>query len=128
MHAWGLGGAASGAGACASSARTCSASSGAHSLVKLVDVHDESQVITVFVRRGMTATIEVPLGLYELRSAAGDDWYGYEHLFGPNTAYRKADTLFDFRLAEDHVTGYTVTLYTVPSGNLHMTRVDRSEF
>ena len=84
--------------------------------------------MTVFVRKGMTAEIDVPLGLYELRYALGDEWYGYDHLFGPKTSYSKADTLFDFRDTGTQLTGYTVTLYKVPRGNLHTSTIGVDQF
>lgn len=84
--------------------------------------------MTVFVRSGMTANVDVPLGNYEFRYAAGDTWYGYEHLFGPATGYSKADKLFDFRDTGYEVSGYTVTLYKVPNGNLHTSSIRANEF
>ena len=104
------------------------ASSGSHYVVKLVDAYTKAPVMTVFVRSGMTANVDVPLGNYEFRYAAGDAWYGYEHLFGPATGYSKADKLFDFRDTGYEVSGYTVTLYKVPNGNLHTSSIRANEF
>ena len=58
------------------------ASTGSHYLVKLVNRYRNTPVMTIFVRSGMTASVDVPLGTYELRYAAGNTWYGNEHLFG----------------------------------------------
>ena len=93
------------------------ADSGTHYLVKLVKF-DGTTVMTVFVRAGATAQVDVPLGIYEVRYAAGTEWYGTEYLFGPDTAYCKTDHHFHFTRNGDELTGYTITLYKVPNGNL----------
>lgn len=57
-----------------------------HYLLKLVDAYTGAPVMTVFVRSGSTVNVDVALGTYELRYASGETWYGYEYLFGPETA------------------------------------------
>lgn len=104
------------------------ASSDSHYLVKLVDNYNKTPVMTIFVRAGQTAKVDVPAGTFELRYAAGNTWYGYTHLFGPNTGYSKADTAFTFRNTGYGVSGYTVTLYKVPHGNLSTSGIRASEF
>jgi hypothetical protein len=100
----------------------------AHSLVKIVDVLDPRRYVTVFVHKGMTTKVRLPLGSYELRYAMGDAWYGYEHLFGPDTTYTKADTQLDFRVDGDRVSGYSVTLYKVRDGNLETSSIPPTAF
>lgn len=107
------------------------ATQGSHFLVKLVDAYGKDPVLTVFVRSGTTVNIDVPLGTYELRYAAGDVWYGYEAYpwhFGPDTAHSKADRTFKFEVVKNRVTGYTVTLYKVRHGNLPTRRINSSDF
>lgn len=101
---------------------------GSHYLLKMVDAYTKKPVLTVFVRSGMTAHIDVPLGTYEVRYAAGDIWYGEQYRFGPETAYSKADTTFSFQVIGSQVRGFTITLYRVPSGNLHTSRIRPEEF
>lgn len=101
---------------------------GGHYLVKLVDYNSHSPVMTVFVRGGSNVAVEVPLGNYELRYASGDRWFGYNNLFGPDTAYSKADTNFNFRSDGYQVSGYTVTLYRVSGGNLRTSRLQPGQF
>ncbi len=84
--------------------------------------------LTLFVRGGETEKIKVPLGTYELRYASGDKWYGYEHLFGKNTSYSKADKTFTFQVQDNSVNGYTVTLYRVANGNLRTSRIGKADF
>lgn len=101
---------------------------GGHYLVKLVDSYSKTPVITVFVHGGLTANVDVPLGTYEVRYASGDTWYGYEHLFGPDTAYSKADQMFYFRDDGSQVSGYTITLYKVRNGNLQTSKIRKNQF
>ncbi len=69
---------------------------GENYLVKLVDANTGQDVMTVFVRGGETVETRAPLGSFHVKYASGDTWYGYEHLFGPETTYTKADETFAF--------------------------------
>ncbi len=104
------------------------AAQGSHYLVKLVDAYGSKPVLTVFVRSGTTVEIKVPLGLYEVRYASGETWYGYEYLFGPATVYSKAEKTFTFEMVDNQVSGYTITLYKVAHGNLHTKGIKPEEF
>lgn len=104
------------------------AAQGSHYLVKLVNAHTLATVMTVFVRSGTTVNVDVPLGKYEVRYASGESWYGYEHLFGPETIYSKADKTLSFEIVGDQLRGFTITLYKVSGGNLHTTNIKPSEF
>jgi len=104
------------------------AAQGSHYLVKLVDAFTNLSVLTVFVQSGTTVNIDVPLGTYEVRYASGETWYGYEYLFGPDTAYSKADKKFTFEVIGNQINGFTITLYKVAHGNLHTSAIKPSEF
>lgn len=104
------------------------AAQGSHYLVKLVESYTGSPVMSVFVRGGSTVNVDVPLGSYEVRYACGDTWYGYEYLFGPDTAYSKADKTFDFEVVGNQVRGFTVTLYKVANGNLRTSTIRPEQF
>jgi len=105
---------------------------GDHTLIKLVNIYTGAPAMTVFVQAGAFAEVKVPIGSYEVRYASGDKWYGKEHLFGPTTAYSKADE--NFRFSEEVTsTGYTtdvwsITLYKVQNGNLSTSTIDSSQF
>lgn len=103
-------------------------SSGSNYLVKLEDVSTERDILAVFIRGGSTIEIEIPLGTYRLKYAAGKTWYGYEHYFGPSTGYSKADTNFRFYNDSGRVSGYIVTLYQVRDGNLRTSSLSPGEF
>jgi len=70
---------------------------GQNYLVKLTDTKTGQDIMTVFVRGGDTVKTQAPFGQFVVKYAAGDTWYGYEHLFGPDTAYSKADETFYFK-------------------------------
>lgn len=103
-------------------------SSDSHYLLKLVDVFSGSTALTVFVQSGSNVNIEVPLGTYEVRYAAGGTWYGYEKLFGPETLYSKADETFTFERDGNEIRGFTITLYKVANGNLSTSPINASSF
>ena len=103
-------------------------SSGANYLVRLENVATGTNVLDVFVRGGTTVDIEVPLGTYQLKYASGQNWYGTQHLFGPETAYNKADTPFRFYIEGQQISGYTVTLYRVSDGNLRTSELPADQF
>lgn len=103
-------------------------SAGSRYLVKLEDVATGNNILDVFVRGGSTVEIEVPLGTYRLKYAAGQTWYGYEHYFGPKTGYSKADSNFEFSNDGYRVSGYTVTLYQVRDGNLSTSQLQPEQF
>ena len=58
-----------------------------HCLVKLYDFNTQKPVMSVFVHKGSTVKVKIPLGTYELKYATGERWYGYDYLFGPSTVY-----------------------------------------
>lgn len=104
------------------------ASSGTHYLVKLVEHLTGQPILTVFIQSGSTEKIYVPLGTYEVRYASGTDWFGYENHFGPNTIYSKADETFTFQIKGEQISGFTITLYQVPNGNLHTSSISAEDF
>jgi hypothetical protein len=96
--------------------------------VKVVDWETHAARLVLFVRSGQTLSVRVPVGVYELRYAAGEKWYGEEYLFGPETAYRRADEQFDFRAEGEKVSGFTVELIKQINGNLRETSMKPSDF
>jgi hypothetical protein len=103
-------------------------SSGSNYLVKLKDAYTKESVMTIFIRGGDSVEVLVPLGSYEITYASGKSWYGYDHLFGPDTTYNKAESLFTFSDTGYQINGYTITLYSVSNGNLKTTNINSSGF
>ena len=99
-----------------------------HCLVKLVDAGTGAGVLTVFVRKGTTVTVRVPLGRYWCRFAYGEIWFGDEKIFGPETTYSKANDLFVFDATEDQINGASITLYGVAYGNMTTDEIEPYEF
>ena len=104
------------------------AAQGNNYFVKLVNAYSEETVLTVFVRGGTTVNIDVPLGTYKVKYASGSTWYGENYLFGTYTSYSKTDKMFDFKIVGNQVSGFSMTLYTVANGNLHMSKIPKSDF
>jgi hypothetical protein len=103
-------------------------SSDSNYLVKLDDVSTGQPMLSIFVRAGQTEGVDVPLGTYFLKYASGDKWYGYTHLFGPDTQYSKAERNFTFSYDGKQYRGYTVTLYKVQDGNLRTSKISPDQF
>ena len=72
--------------------------------------------------------MRVPFGTYVVKYASGQKWYGYKHLFGPNTAYNKADSTFAFRREGNQIKGFSITLYAVEGGNLSTLPIKPNDF
>jgi len=99
-----------------------------HYFVKLQESGTGRAALTVFVRSGHQVDIRVPLGTYVVKYASGQKWYGYQHLFGPSTAYNKADSTFAFRREGNQLKGFSITLYAVHGGNLTTLPIKPSDF
>ncbi len=84
--------------------------------------------MSFYVRGGQEFETKAPLGIYELRYASGETWYGTQHLFGPDTIYSKADSTFNFTATGTGYNGYTVELILQTSGNLRTSRMSPGEF
>lgn len=103
-------------------------SRGTNYLVRVVREDTAEPIADVFIHGGQTVKFLVPIGIYKLKYAVGREWYGYQYYFGPQTSYHIADSLFHFQDQGHRVTGYTVTLYSVPHGNLSTHQIDPSQF
>lgn len=101
---------------------------GTNYFVKIVNSTNQHTALTIFVRGGNTVSIEVPLGTYEIKYAAGEKWYGETYLFGPKTAYSKADKLFAFKDDGYQVSGYMIKLFNVSNGNLSTSQINAAQF
>ncbi len=96
--------------------------------IKVVDWERGTPILTVFIRSGQTVNVNVPLGSYRLKYASGTEWYGQKHLFGPDTAYGRAQDRFDFAVEGNQVSGYTVELIKQVGGNLRTADIRPEDF
>jgi hypothetical protein len=108
--------------------RIVTAADSPHYFIKVVDWERGTPVLTVFVRSGQTVNVKVPLGSYRLKYAGGTEWYGQKYLFGPATAYARAQDRFNFTLEGDQVSGFTVELIKQIGGNLRTAEIRPEDF
>lgn len=57
--------------------------------IKLVNQDTDQEILSAFIRSGSTLSVQVPPAVYELKYAAGQNWYGLEYLFGTSASYGK---------------------------------------
>jgi hypothetical protein len=105
-----------------------SVSSGEHYYIKVVDAYTEARVLTLFIRSGRTAQVDVPLGTYRLKYAVGDTWYGREDRFGSETRYFEAEDTFDFEVVGNQVRGHRIELILQEGGNLTTESIPEGKF
>lgn len=84
--------------------------------------------MSFYVARGETASVDVPIGSYEIYYATGEAWQGELRLFGDDTRYYKCDELFTFYVDGDYAEGYSLTLYDVPNGNMDTDIIGKADF
>ena len=96
--------------------------------VRIVSATTESRVMEVYIIGGDKFNGKLPLGSYEIRYASGETWYGPTLLFGPTTAYSKANRIFNFVQTGNRVKGYTIELIRQPGGNLRTSSISANDF
>lgn len=104
------------------------ASSDSNYLLKLVDSQTQNPVMTIFVRAGESAVVDVPIGRYRIKLASGTNWYGEAIRFGPNTSYSSVDRVSDFRIEGDMLVGQELQLAPVKNGNLTKSTITADQF
>lgn len=97
---------------------------GSHYWVKIVNAYSDKELVSYFIRGGETLDVNLPTGVYIIKYAYGDTWYGKDNLFGEDTKYSKADEILEFYYNQ----GYTIELIQQINGNLHTTAIDESQF
>jgi len=105
-----------------------SSSGGYHYFVKIVNTTNNQELGSYFIRSGGTLNIQVPVGTYEIKYATGKQWYGTHYLFGPETTYNKADSLFNFSFDGYQYSGYTVELIMQQHGNLRTSGIQPNQW
>lgn len=96
--------------------------------IKLTDVGTNIDVVTLFIKYGETASLNVPLGTYKIKSATGDVWYGDEFLFGPLTNYSEIRDLISFTKDGNQINGCTLTLIGQIDGNLPTDTINKDNW
>jgi hypothetical protein len=101
---------------------------GATYFLKLVRPSDNQEQIAGFIVGGQPFSTKVPLGTYELRYAAGQEWIDEQEYFGPQTTFYKADRLLTFSVEGDRVFGSEVELILQRGGNLRTSTIAKDKF
>ena len=104
------------------------ADTGIDYFIKLEDNITNKAVMTFYVIGGENFETTVPLGNYTLKYATGEEWYGAEYLFGPDTQYYYSSDIFDFTEDSNGVSGWTITLIKQQGGNLSTYSMDPSKW
>lgn len=85
----------------------------AHAVAQLFDL-DGGHVISVYVRRGSEVTTSVPPGVYRLKVAEGQRWFGLDHFFGNSMTYETVVKTMRFTRRQ----GAGIDLHRRPGGEL----------
>lgn len=96
-----------------------------NTLVRVYRASDNAIVAERFIRSGGRLKIQLPAGMFVVRSASGQDWYGYERYFGEATEFSEAQAVVDMR--EDG-TYYDLRLIPEVNGNLDRKSIAREQF
>ena len=105
-----------------------SPSGGYHYFVKIVNATNHQELGSYFIRSGEILKVQVPVGTYEIKYSSGKQWYGIDYLFGPETKYNKADSLFSFNFDGYQYSGYTIELIMQQNGNLRTSGIQPSQW
>jgi len=87
---------------------------GGHYYLKLINATNGLETLSAFIRGGSTFVEHVPVGKYELEYAVGKTWYGTRWLFGSKTVFKKMDSVLEFKIQNNEISGYQLDLYLQP--------------
>lgn len=86
-------------------------------VVKVEEWNTQRPLLMTFVPGGSVVKLEVPLGIYRIKIASGDTWYGMDDLFGSATRVQTAEKPLQFYAEGNTITGHTLYLQAVTGGN-----------
>jgi hypothetical protein len=96
--------------------------------IKLIDLQNHQEALSAFIRSGSTLSVHVPFGVYDLKYAAGHNWYGSEYLFGSLTSYGKLPTLIIITERESQSGGLNIELIPNQYGKLTTEIISEFDF
>ena len=85
---------------------------------------DGNTVFSFFVRPQSDTPMYMGVGTFYLKYAAGEKWYGEEHLFGEYTYYAKDTEPWEFT----YESGWTLTMENQINGNVYTEAISPDEF
>lgn len=101
---------------------------GVNYFIRLADWQSGVPVIAVFVRAGEQVEIGVPPGTYRVKFASGQQWYGENIWFGPDTDYSMVDASVSFSVQGNQLLGHELKLEQVLNGNLRRQKISAATF
>jgi hypothetical protein len=96
--------------------------------IKLSNLQNNQEILSAFIRSGSTLSVHVPFGVYELKYAAGHNWYGTDFLFGTSGSYAKLPTLIIFTEKDNPIGGFTIELIPSQYGKLNTEIISEYDF
>ena len=108
--------------------RVTSYENGPNYYLKLVNATTGKTVVTGFARSGETVDFRVPLGVYRVKTASGNIWYGPYSLFGSQTVFSELKDPIDFHIEGNQFIGHSLTLQAVRGGNAESVKLGRDQF
>lgn len=88
---------------------------GLHFFIKLLELPEQKEVLATFIRSGDMLKLRIPLGVYALKYAVGNTWYGTRWLFGSKTVYSRIEKDIAFTFGGSEISGYSIELYVKPT-------------
>lgn len=87
---------------------------GRHFFIKLFKMPEQKEVLSTFIRSGDMLKLRIPLGVYTLKYAVGNTWYGTQWLFGSDTVFSRIEKDIEFSFEGNEISGYSIELYIEP--------------
>jgi len=88
-----------------------------HHVIKVEEWNTQRPVLMTFVPGSTTVKVDLPLGIYRIKIASGDTWYGMDELFGPGTRVQTGEKPLQFYMEGNAITGHTLRLQSPVSSN-----------
>lgn len=84
--------------------------------------------ISFFIEPNQSVEIGVPVGVYKLYYACGENWYGETLKFGPDTIYSTSEEPLKFYADDQYYNGVDLELWKRSGGNFSTHTVDEASF
>jgi hypothetical protein len=96
--------------------------------IKLLEEKTSKQMLTIFIRAGESASVDIPLGRYKIRYATGFDWHGEQYLFGVDGLYKEISQISDFRIEKNKAIGEVLEFDADVNSNLVSKLISNKDF
>jgi hypothetical protein len=97
--------------------------------VIVLDVNTHERVRKVYIRSQDSFTLDhLNPGNYQILFATGTDWDNTGEHFNRDASYFEFEKVLSFREEDRSYEKHTITLHSVPNGNVHARSISESEF